>query len=522
MLPEEITPLDAQQLANENATGWLEAARKFAGTHEDLDGDVDHWQGGRGFAGPKPSKNDSARDAYMEALEEVFVTEDLISEVIERRRNAVLGQAPEITVMTPEAADDEEQPAAEEAQRLLKGWWEQEDLTDTFQDALTRISSEEEVLFRLVVGQEVRGGAEGLEDALSGLRLELIPRDQGLVHEDIRTKTETGVIAFQKTEVADTGEVDYVEKTYLTGEGDTVLRIEYEEGSDRPDGIEPVQETTFDLGGNLMHYEMEGDLLVSESVRSNQRALNTARTMINITGQKAGFPELHLVDVLPPESEDGTPQDPERGPNKIQYHVSVPKKSQGPGGQTEERSGQASVFETDPVDNESLREDADLARRSIYRSAQQLHVFLGDASASGISRVQARHDHVADVEDLGETLDRAGSWALETAYALAAELAGGAPEGALSPEAAEAVLHTNVDPGPVTPETKKELRKAQGSGFLSLKTALLKYGVDDPEEEIERLREEQNAELQRRQAAQDEFAEAALRRRRDIEQEASE
>lgn len=502
MTPDEITALKAHQLANDNAPEWLEEARRFLGTHEDLDGDVDHWQGGEGFNGPKPSKEDKNRDAYMKALEDVFVTEDLISEVVERRKNAVLGQSPELQVMMPgseaeneEDGEDEETPA-DRAQTLLDDWWDWEDLTDRWEDVLERISSEEETLLRIVVDDSIKdeeGNAapETIEEAMQAIRIELIGRDQGLVHEDIRTKTETGVIAFQRAEEADTGEVDYVEKTYRTDDGETALRIEYESGTDLPDEIEPVQETTFDLGGRLMHYQVEENLLVSESMRSNQKDLNTKRTLITITGNKAGFPELHAVNVLPPEDEDGEPTRHERGPGKIQYHVSVPKKAQGPGGTDEERSGGADVFESDPVDNESLRKDANVARRSIYRSAQQLHVFLADGTASGVSRVQSRHDHVSDVEDVAEKLDRAGEWAMGAAYHLAVDLLGRVPEGYPDPAEAQYVFHCNVDPGPVTPETKKEIRTAQREGFLSLKTALLKYGVDDPEEEIERLREEQ-------------------------------
>jgi len=510
MTPDEITVRKAHQLANGNQPTWLEEARLYVGTHEDLDGDVDHWQGGAGFNGPKPSRNDSARDSYMDALEEVFVVEDLISEVIERRKNAILGQPPEIAVMKEEGSEDDDEgegdegedaeseaTPAERAESLLSDWWEAEELTDQWEEVLTRVSSEEEVLLRLVVGQRIIGEdgtvtAETVEEALSAIRVEIIPRDQGLVHEDIRTKVETGVIAFRKSEESDTGEVDYVEKTYVNDDGETVLQIEYEEGTELPEGVSAVQEESYDLGGNLMHYEVEDNLLVSESVRSNQKTLNTTRTMINITGQKAGFPELHLVNIQPPEDGDGNEIDPERGPSKIQYHVSVPKKAQGPQGQTQERQGTAEVVETDPVDNKSLREDADLARRSIYRSAQQLHVFLSDGTASGVSRVQARHDHVADVEDVAETLDRAGKWALETAYALAAALAGGVGSDLLAPGEASVELHLNVDPGPVTPEMKKEIRSASKEGFLSRKTALLLYGVDHPEEEIQRLREEED------------------------------
>ena len=522
MLPTEITATDAHTLTQNNEPDWLTKARLFAGTHEDLEGDVDHWQDGAGFAGPKPSAEDPARDAYMKQLEKVFIVEDLISEVVGRRRKACLGQPPQVDVKpaegegeaqgedTGEGAEGEKTPAAATAQ-LLRDWWENQDLTDTLGDAHDRASTEAETLLRLVIDPSrisANGTLQGLssiEEALRALRVEIIGRDQGLVHEDLRTKIETGVISFSKAEEDGTGEVDYTEKTWrvppeMEGPtGETMLRIEYEGDSDQ----EP-DEASFDLGGNLLHYELDLELMLSESLRSNQKDLNTKRTMINITGQKAGFPELHLVNITPPEDEDGNEQEPERGPGKIQYHVSVPKEAQGPAGRTETRSGGAEVYETEPVDNASLREDAMVARRSIYRSAQQLHVFLADGDASGRSRQQARHDFVQDAEDVAERLNRAGGWIIETAYALATELFGTSPVGLLPPEEVEPDFACNVDPGPVLPEEQKETRAGYKAGMMSRRTAMLEYGIDDPDAEMERIREEREEEREQgRQFARD-------------------
>ena len=522
MLPDELTAATAHKVLS--SPEWLEANRRYLGTHSGLDGDIDHWQSGDGFLGPKPSEGAPGRDTYMKQLKKVFITEDLISEVTQRRRKGVAGQKPTIEV-APLGGDPEEEEAEEEegeeeepseADRiasLLKEWWTDRELTSVLGEVLKTVSSEERCVLRIIIDPGRLGESDQLEgadldQALSAIRLEVLSRDQAAVHEDARTKRRTGIIDFEGTR----GDLyyeerEYVEKTYVRLEDEmTVLRIEDETT------VEP-EEAAFDLGGRLLHKEVSHNLLLNESLRSNQADLNTTRTMINITGQKAGFPELHLVNVEPPEDEEGNPVEPERGPGRIQYHVSVPKKAQSSTGETEERQGTADVVETDPVDNESLRQDAVVARRSVYRSGQQLHVFMSDdATASGKSRIQARADFVNDLEDVAEEIDGAGEWICETAWHLAHRLVGAEPKD-ISVD-----FSPTIDPGPVSPTEKKQILAAYDKGVFSRHTTQLMLGIDDPDAEIERIREEQQQERVARVNEQQQFTEAVMERRQELEE----
>lgn len=526
MLPSEITPTTAHRFLD--VPEWLEPNRRYAGTLDDLEGDVDHWQDGDGYLGPKPTKGTDARDVYMEALKKVFITEDIVSEVVKRRRKGVAGQAPTIDVAPlgeedrpaegeGEEGDEESEEASRSAQiaSLLREWWRDRDMTDVLGAAAKRTTTEQQAVLRIIIdirrlseeGELGAATATTIDDALSAIDIEVIPRSRAFVHEDPRSKRRTGFIEFEGTRGGRYEEEQrYIEKTFVGEDGETVLKVE-----DQGD-LEDEQES-FGLGGRLLHLQLEEEeLFLSESLRSNQGALNTTRTLVNITGQKAGFPELHLVNIQAPEDEDGNPEPTERGPGKIQYHVSVPKKAQGPRGETEERQGTADVVETEPVDNESLRKDAVVARESVYRSAHQLHVFMGkDSTASGRSRVEARADHVKDLEDLADVLGRAGEWMLETSWHLAHELAG--------EEAADISVDFDcqVDPGPLTPEMKREVREAFRDDVISLRTAQLMYGVEDPEEEIERIRQEQLDEATVQQAGLEQFTEQVMQRRRELE-----
>lgn len=540
MTPDELGAHNAHLILTE--PDWLDAVRRYLGTHEDLEGDVDHWQGGDGFRGPKPSEGTAGRDAYMTQLKHVFITEDLLNEVVRRRKGGVAGEPPTIDVAplsgeeAPDGGEDagggegageeegEGPTGAEQIASLLMEWWTDRELTsDVLGEVVKKVSAEERCVIRIIIDpgrltdeDELEGGFPGgsadaiapdVDQALSAIRLEVLTRDQAAVHEDARTKQRTGLIDFEGTRGGLYDEDrEYVEKTWVNEQGETVLRIEDERET------EP-EEASWDLGGRLLHKEVSHELLLNQSLRSNQAALNTVRTMINITGQKSGFPELHLVNIDPPEASDGTAQTPERGPGKIQYHVSVPKKAQGPSGETEERAGTADVIETDPVDNESLRQDADVARRSVYRSAQQLHVFMSDdATASGKSRIQARADYVGDLEDVANVLDGAGEWICETVWHLAHRLVGAEPEDI------SVSFSPTIDPGPVSPAEKKQILNAFEKGVFSRRTTQLMLGIDDPEAEIERIREEREEELARRQDERQQFTEAVLQRRNEIEE----
>jgi hypothetical protein len=153
----------------------------------------------------------------------------------------------------------------------------------------------------------------------------------------------------------------------------------------------------------------------------------------------------------------------------------------------------------------------------VYRSAQQLHVFMSDdATASGKSRIQARADFVNDLEDVSEAIDEPGEWICETAWHLAHRLVGAEPED-ISVD-----FSPTIDPGPVSPTEKKQILAAYDKGVFSRHTTQLMLGLDDPDAEIERIREEQQEERSARLSEQQQFTEAVLERRNEIEEGATE
>jgi hypothetical protein len=500
MSPEDITYSEAQNFVS--APEWVDQNRRLIGRHFDEDGqqggDVDHWQGGDGYTGRQPSQGAKGRDVYMAALEEAYITEDLASDVTSHRVSGVVGKAPNWGFRLE---GEEPTPEEQERQEAMEDWWEQKEVGQALVDFATALTTEAETFFRIRLtglGEDGSVEADSPEEALDHIHLEQAGRDEATVYTDEETLQRVGIFV---TELEDG---DRAELTYLDEEGRTVLRIEDEPqkegkitielGETTDEDRDEVMGTPVDLGGRLLMHGQRGRLVLSESVRSNQFSLNTKRTWIEIVDEKAGFPELHLVDIEAPRDEEGNPAQPERGPGTIQYHVSIPSESEGTQG-VEDRSPSPNVNEIGAADTSNLRDDCQEARVSIFRGAKQLHRLIsGDATASAESRIQARADFVQDLRQLKGKIDQAGKWMLETVWALAEALAGEERGGAV------AEFDCILDPGPLTADERHAMREDVKEGTLSLKRYLSQIGVDDPDAEIKRIREEQQDPITKGQA----------------------
>ena len=466
--PENITFEEAQGLVSPPA--WVEVARKLVGRDEDA-GDVDHWQEGDGYKGRLPDGSDPNRDSYVSALKKAFITEDLCSDVLERRTDGVLGKDPNFRY---EIAGEEPNSDEEERQAAVEEWWANQGAGQVLVDFLDAISTEQRTCLRLRV-LDPEASPSSPAEALEQIHVEQVGRDEATVHTDRDTQRQTGIFLSS----GDGDEEDQVELTYLNEDGATVLEIQDEDG----DQVE--EEWTGDLGGRLLMYEGEGRLLLSESIRSNQFSLNTKRTWIEIVDEKAGFPELHLVNLEVPTDEEGNPQKPKRRPNGLVYHVAIPNESVDENNNEVSRSGNPQVNQFGAADTKNLREDCQEARYAIYRTAKQLHIFMsGDATASGESRIQARADYVKDLRKLKGAVDKAGRWLLETVWALAEALSDTGYSGA------SAVFDAIIDPGPITAEERKAMLTEVAQGAMSLERFLSVLGIDDPQAEIDRIRDE--------------------------------
>ncbi len=144
---------------------------------------------------------------------------------------------------------------------------------------------------------------------------------------------------------------------------------------------------------------------------------------------------------------------------------------------------------TDPAPVDGFKLTKDELLWCLYDEADQLHILIsGDATASGRSRIEARAAFVESLRQTATALDQAMRWLLETSYALACYLLRRPLPPDLTSTAA-CVLHA----GMLSPAEMLALSQLVQQGLLSHETALQLFGIDDPDGEVRRIREERQA-----------------------------
>jgi hypothetical protein len=252
-----------------------------------------------------------------------------------------------------------------------------------------------------------------------------------------------------------------------------------------------------DLGGRLTIYEMSGEPLITEQVRSQNASLNLNLTMANHVTVESGFREMAVTNV---ELEKETVADSrapggrrevnkrlKRGASVIHNFMSV---SLGTDEQTGiEQVAPTDVFAFDPVELTTFDVGQNMFRRNILSELHQLWALItGDAAPSGESRIQAMADFVIFALDFQEEVEDAGTWLVETVLYWAAILAGRA--GYFSDLRAN--FKTRLYLGRLTPDEKRLLMTEVDKRLRSKESYQIIAGdIADPAEENARIDREE-------------------------------
>jgi len=480
-----------------------------------------HWRDGAGWLGQKPPVGTPERDAFMTAVAEGFVSENVTHEVVERHVNGVLGGEPDWGLVptrplgvgedgTPEAPNSQEQALIAEAEAALTVWWDRRKPFLTLQDALTTVLLARRAALRLLVPAGRRDAQGRLVAADLGAALDLLYLDAPdpaacAVVADPDTRREVGIYTYRRA-ASDpaapwrTGLAgDFAEVTFVNDDGTTMLRVL------GPDGV--VEETVppLAIGGRLLMHELAREPLITPQVRQLQKALNLDLTQMIRNVNLAGSLERIFLNAQRPgqwiEKETGNAwaEGTSTGtkvfkaePLPVGAGVSaflVGPKLYDEGG---ELKGYAnpSVSYRDPVSVETFVATRQAVRLAILDQVGQLHAEIaGDATASGESRKQARAEFATTLNRTKTRLDEAGRWLIETALAWAAAISGTPDKYA----ALRCQFDARVDPGPLTADERNEIIKEFTEGLLDRATAIARLGSDDPDAIIARIDAEQQA-----------------------------
>lgn len=471
----------------------------------------DHWRGGQGWMGQVPPNDDPNRAAVMDQIRCGFVSENTVKEIVDRHTGGVLGREPAWDyVLRRPLADDakptpDEQTLLDEADAIMTSWWDKRKPHAALMHAVHLALLAKRATLRIYVPRGLLDDNKKLsrstiEEALDTIRIHV----PGVTQDDVLTTaalTGAGIIRDPATEAecgvmtaTDAEQASIAETTFLTPEQQTVVRIIATDGA-------KYESQPFELGGRLFMYELRREHLITPQVRQDQKALNLAVTKMLRNINVAGDAEVTYLNAEPPMvtvADASAPGGTRQVPGRLAVGAGARVFVQG----TAIRDDQNNIINRlnpalsyrEPVEIKTFVGTRAECYTMMLNQTHQTHALIaGDATASGISRVQARADFESDLTMTKSVVDDALRWMLETVLAFAACIVGQPQRYAgLRVEA-----NTIVDSGPLSPEERAANRDDHDAGLLSAETAMSRNGVDDVTAESERIgrEKEQAAEI---------------------------
>lgn len=505
------TPFDNYTLEDARAV-VVERAPESAAVNKDFY-EGDHWQDGDGWIGPKPAESDENAESVWNEIAEGFVSKNAVKEVVGRHADAVVGQEPDwnLTVRRPLKQDEEpntsEQALIEEANAVLVEWWDKRKVFSEIQEAVRVALRGERACVRLYVPQGLTEAVEGeqgtvriptgtLAESFERLFLEVVEPNRGAIEPDPDTQMKIGAYLFTDKDNLGTKPDEaqnFAELHYLDDMKRAVIR-RVGEGEGQDVGI------ALDLNGHIAFYELRLDPFITEQIRSNNKLLNMALTMLARNVVLGGFLERILLNAQLPGSWIDNPDKPGTkmfapaefrvgaGSTNALAGLPIYGDSARPGVVTGYAS--PSVVYRDPVPVDSFLETKAEAYRNILEEVKQLHALIaGDATASGESRKQASKDFVKSLRKTVAAVNDLGRWLIETSLAMAANFSGQPARFA----ELRGTFACNVDADVVTDSDIDQAIKLKDADLLSSESAMMRVGVDDPAAEMAKIQVERDA-----------------------------
>lgn len=470
----------------------------------------DHYQGSEGYMGQLPPAGLKYRVDTIKEIEAGFISENVIKEVVDRHVNGILGREviwgfipvdvpPPIAsrrrqifsklfkLVQPKSSSTGTDAAAQEADEATTAWWDQRKPRKVLKEALAYALLEDRVCIRFFFPPASRDeqGQITAKDLISGLmvpRLQILTSDKAGIFVDQETEEEFGCYVYTKDQ-KQVAELTYVQ------DGMTMLTVLTER--------EARQDYAFDLGGRLLMYELRRDALITEQVRSAQRALNLDLTSMMRNVNLAGNLERSLLNVARPKKQVRVTDTSEAGFHyeeadaeiltgagaTMAYEGSLIRDD---GGKVIGRANPNIIFR-EPVSVDTFVDTRAELREAIHGQCQQLHIMIsGDATVSGRSREQARGEFRTSLQDSKEVVDDAGRWMLETELRLGAFLCGKSKQfGGFRCE-----FNSIIEDGPKDNLDRQENRADVEAGLMSAETAMSRNQIEDTDAESERIKTE--------------------------------
>jgi len=475
-----------------------------------------HWQKGDGWIGAKPLDRLSQT---LKQIEDGFVSENVIKEVVDRHVGGILGREPlwgfvpqktvsrsaeirrrrfskifgllfgnaETKVPGAKVLDR----FAQEADEALTVWWDQRQPRKKLKEALTKCLTEEKVLLRFFVPRGLYKNnfipvQASLTDALSLLHLDVVASDKGGVFVDNDTQKPFAIYVYQ------VDQTKCVELSYVNEFGQTILQIL----SDDPKlAVEPI---AYEMQGRLWMFELSRTALITEQIRSAQKALNLNLTMLMRNVNLAGNLERVIMNAERPKQkirvadssqplgyrEETIDSDWLAGPGVSNMLSGLLIRDDD--GKIIGRAN-PNISYRDPVPIDTFVGTREQLRECILGQAQQLHIMIsGDATVSGRSKEQSRAEFRGSLQESKEALDDAGRFTTETPVRIAAQFCNRVNDFA----GLRCDFDSRIEDGPVSPDERNANREDVKAGLLSRESAMSRNGTEDTDSEKMKIAED--------------------------------
>lgn len=480
----KFTINDAKKKVAESFSEDMEISKKYF--------DGDHWQDGDGWVGPAPSANETDRSTVMSKIETAFVSKNVVKEVVERHRDAVLGREidwhlkladSDLNVEDNTSEDKDKEKQINEIEFVLKSWWQEKEVFKYITHAVDSLLYSGKGYIRIFIpsgrlDNGVLPNAIDLKEALKYIHVESPDPDGATVLVDTSMMNRIGIYTW--SEKINDKNVDFAEISYVDDiNPENPITVIRKISSDK--SIEPDVTIQHELGGITILYELSSDPLIGPQVHENQAALNMAMTMLSRNIVVAGFLERILINAQMPGTYKTVGGERKFVPDELNVGAGITTSLVGITDTDDDgnkKRATPSVIYRDPVEVNTFIESKRENYKNILEQVHQSHMILAESAlASGESRIQARADFSVSIYKTKPIVDLSVQWLINTVLTMASFI-----ESSNSEKYIGYTVNCDVKPnsGPLTPDEKRVVIDQYKYGLIARETAMILLGINDP------------------------------------------
>ena len=484
--------------------------------------DGDMWDNGRGYLGPVPIDADSYYTEILYNIKRTFVGRNVVQEVVDRQVDALLSKSPDwkiydktllkqgkklATVTKPAATDNADDnseivsnPKIEEAEMLISEVWNRAKLGEVLKEAMTNRLVKGRGILRVYLAKTFIDNQDSIKDFYEiskHIKVECVDESRATILDEDGEQLSIIQLTKKGSQVKML-EVSFVgpdNKTYI-GTIDSSVSVTDNENEEVAEAIAKVTKVAklsspVSMQGYITSNEIVGRPFVSETILQNNRALNLALSLAAGVLVESGYAEMVMTNVSMETRQIDDPESPgkkknvpvglKRGPGVVNNLLG----EQSVTAEGEVKYQQPDVYFKEPSPLKSFVDGEALYYRQILAEAHQTHVLIvGDAKASGESRIQARQGFVKKSQRYKPSLDIQGSWLVTAILGLAAS----AIEKDGHFDDLGVLFDSKIYAGELSSDEQNIVISRFEKSLISRETAIVLLGSEEPLLEIEKIK----------------------------------